>query len=100
METGSEDTGGENRGGLGGHIKLCIVSITVEMDTIVSEDKRKEVNDEQEWAPALNLVELCGRLWSFLTGDKMAPVCKVGGKPVIHSAPNSNAGQTVHEELM
>lgn len=41
-------TGGERGSGLSGHIKLGIVSITVELNTIVSEGvaKREEVDNK------------------------------------------------------
>lgn len=54
-------------------------------------------------APTLNPVELHDGLWSFRTGNsesvQLCPVCKVGGKPLIHSTTDSNAIQKIHEGL-
>ncbi len=52
MKTSSEGAGGESTRGLSGHIKLCIVSITVKMNAIVLKDvaEREEGNNKLEWS--------------------------------------------------
>jgi hypothetical protein len=49
METGSKGTGRERRSGLSGHIKLVVISITMELNSIVAKDvaMREKVNNKQ-----------------------------------------------------
>lgn len=86
METCSEGTGGQSVSELSGHIKLCVVSITVKMNTKVPVDvaKREEVNNKQErpqrrtlWNSMVNY----GAFWPVvLYCCKMCPVCKTSAK--------------------
>ena len=52
MQTSSEGTGGERRIGLSGHMKLCIIGIAIQIDTIAPKDAttREKINNEKEWS--------------------------------------------------
>lgn len=51
LKTGGEGGGGKGSGGFGGDVDLCVISIAVKMDPMVTEDcaQGEKINDEKKW---------------------------------------------------
>ena len=51
IKAGDEGGGRDDSGGFGGDVDLCVISVTVKMDPMVSEDcaQGEEVNGEEKW---------------------------------------------------